>query len=239
VFHLLGKARGRTGTLTFTPAGAPTRSRQIVALIALSSVPSQTVVVGHFTAPAVRPSAPRHVRVARRGNTLVVNWSPALHAGSYALTVALSDGQRLALFAAGDHRAMVVDAPAPGLGARVAVQGIGPDGNAGPSRIARLNPSVAPARVRGITAARTRAGVLIRWRAVRRAVRYVVAIVVGGPGGAAYQEVAELTHLRPSVELATLGRGRTATITVKAMSADAKLGPAGREVYRATKRNSA
>jgi hypothetical protein len=233
VFHTLGQAQGTTGALTFTPADAPTRNREIVALISLSGAPSQTVVAGRYTAPPpIRPDAPRRVRVTRHGRTLLITWSPALHARAYAVTVALSDGQRLALLAAGARQTTAVNAPAPGLGARVTVQGIAPDGNAGPPRTAQLNPTAAPARVRGITATRTRAGVLIRWRPVPGAVRYFVTILVAGPGGPAYQEASALPHLPPSVDLARLRRGATATITVKAMSADAKLGPATQTTYK-------
>jgi hypothetical protein len=153
-------------------------------------------------------------------------------ARSYTVAVSLSDGQRLALSGAGRHPAVVVVAPAPGLGAQVTVQAIGSDGNTGPARSGRLAPAAPPERVRGINAVRTPAGVVVRWRSVPGAVRYLVAIVVGGSsGGPAYVEVTALPRLRPSVDLARLRRGRKATITVKAMNVEAELGPPGRGFY--------
>jgi hypothetical protein len=145
--------------------------------------------------------------------------------------LALSDGQRLAMFADGAHRSVTVQTLAAGLGARVTVQAIGRDGNVGPARTARLAPAAAPGPVRGISATRTHAGVLIRWRPVLGAVRYLASIVISGPGGPAYVEVSALPRLRPSIDLARLRRGRTATITVRAMNAEATLGPPGRAAY--------
>jgi hypothetical protein len=56
-------------------------------------------------------------------------------------------------------------------------------------------------------------------------------IVVSGAGGPTYVEVSALPRLRPSLDLARLRRDRTATITVRAMNTDARLGPPGRAVY--------
>jgi hypothetical protein len=233
VFHVLGVARGSHGTLGFTPADAPSRRREIVALISVSGVPSQTVVAGRYTAPALpRPGAVRHLRVVRRGRSMLVTWSAAEHAGRYAVIVGLSDGQRFALSAAGRRHGVTVQAPVRGLGARVTVQAISPDGTSGPARTARLAPAAGPGGVQGIGAIRTRAGVLVRWRPVRGAVRYLAAIVVGGPGGSAYVEVTGVPRLRPSIDLAGLRRGKVATITVKAMNAEAVLLPPGRGSYK-------
>jgi hypothetical protein len=163
---------------------------------------------------------------------VIASWSPAAHAGSYTITVELSDGQRLALSASGAQRRIAAPAPARGLGARVSIQAIGPFGDAGRVRTVELAPAPGPGRVHGIGATRTRAGVVVRWRPVRGAVRYLVSIVVSGAGERAYVQVSALPRLRPSTELAGLRRGHVATITVRATSADAKLGPAGRALYK-------
>jgi hypothetical protein len=90
--------------------------------------------------------------------------------------------------------------------------------------------------VHGITATRTSAGVVVHWRRVRGAIRYLVTITVSGRTGARYVELAGLDHLRPSTDLARLKPGTTVTITVRAMNADVELGPAGSGRYRATRR---
>lgn len=237
VFHVIGNARGLSGTLRFTPAVAPGGRRQIVALISLSGVESQTLGAGRYIAPAPpRAGAPKRVRVSRRGSTVVATWGPAANAHGYAVTVTLSDGRRIAFSLPAGRRVIGLPTLMRGLGARVTVMAIGPDGNPRPSRGARLAPAPPPDRVRGITATRTNAGVVVRWRPVRGAVRYLVTITVGGPTGARYVELAGLARLRPSTDLARLKPGTTVTITVRAMNADVKLGPAGSDRYRATRR---
>ena len=173
VFHVLGDAHGTRGQLTFTPASGRAGRREIVALISLSGVQRLESVVGHYIAPGpARAAAPRWLRLAHRGPDVVARWGAGAGAQRYAATVSLSDGERLAFSRPPADRSITIRAGMGGLGATVTVMGIGPDGNAGAARSARLRPTT-PARVHGITAARTRAGVLVRWRAVPGAARYL------------------------------------------------------------------
>lgn len=232
VFHVLGDARGTRGQLTFTPASGRAGRREIVALILLSGVQRQQLVVGHYVAPGpVRAAAPRWLRLAHRGPDVVARWGAGAGAQRYAATVSLSDGERLAFSRPPADRSITIRAGISGLGAKVTVMGISPDGNAGAARIARLGPTT-PARVHGITAARTRAGVLVRWLAVPSAARYLVFVTVAGARGARYVEASGLPRLAPSKELAALKAGTSVTILVRAISTGGLLGPAGVGRYR-------
>ena len=111
-------------------------------------------------------------------------------------------------------------------------------GTPGPSRAARLAPTPPPGWVHGITATHTSSGVVVRWRPARGAVRYLVTVTVSGRNGARYVEMSSLTQLQPSIDLAKLESGTIVKITVRAMTSDAKLGPAGTGRYKA-KRSAA
>jgi hypothetical protein len=234
VFHILGSARASRGRLTFMPAPGPSGRRKIVALIALSGVQSRELVVGSYTARVpVLPGAPRRLRVSRRGRVVIATWRPAARAAAYAAIVRLSDGRRLGFSLGARQRRITIPTLIGGLGASVTVIAVGGDGRTGPATRASLASAPRPGRVTGIIATPSSAGVIVHWRRVRGAVRYLVTITAGG---VSYVELSGLTHLRPSLDLAALKRGVTAVIAVKAMSRDGKLGPPGVGVYRTKRR---
>jgi hypothetical protein len=74
----LGAAKGKSGTLRFSPAPGPKGTRQIVAAVDQDGVPRRQIVVATYVAPApARPGKPAFVRVRRAGTALKVRWGRA------------------------------------------------------------------------------------------------------------------------------------------------------------------
>jgi hypothetical protein len=139
-------------------------------------------VVGTYVAPgppkAVRP--PR-LRVARRGSQLSIRWGAAANATrGYQIVVIASDGRRLLFQRPAGGRSVTVPAFS-SSGARVTVEGVGPDGHTGRAASVRLRPLGKPARVKGLRIRRRGATtVRISWRPAARTLGYRVAITLTG-----------------------------------------------------------
>lgn len=92
--HVLGAAKGLTGSIRFAPAAGAAGARRIVALVQEDGVTLRTIPVTTFRvgrAPA--PPAPKGLTATRRGTTLVVAWRRVPAATRYAVTVTLRDGR--------------------------------------------------------------------------------------------------------------------------------------------------
>ena len=72
--RVLGSARGRAGTIAFTPR--PGRGKQtVVAQISQDGSPTRDLKVATYTTPGVvAPARPTHVRATRRRGTIRVSW---------------------------------------------------------------------------------------------------------------------------------------------------------------------
>ena len=146
-FRVIGSAKGRRGTLVFSPSPDPGRSRTIEAMVTQDGHPREDATIARFEVarPALLP-APRHLRVVRRGATVRVSFRPVAGAGGYGVAVRLGDGRSLYLkLKAGRHAATVAGVPA-NIGAQVAVGAImpGPRLKEGRTAKARLKPGTRP-----------------------------------------------------------------------------------------------
>lgn len=93
IFRRLATSRGGQGTLVFTPASGDGGVRAIVARASIDGIPIPDQVVAHYRAPAtVRTGQPARVRLRRRGTSLLLSWTPAAGATSYAVVVERTDG---------------------------------------------------------------------------------------------------------------------------------------------------
>ena len=117
------------------------------------------------------------------------------------MTVTLSDGRRIALSRSAGRRAITLPTLMRGLGARVTVMAVGPDGN--PRALPRRTPRPHP-------------------------------LPDGCMASPPLTPQAVLSYAG-SIDLARLKPGTIVKITVRAMTSDAKLGPAGTGRYKATR----
>jgi uncharacterized delta-60 repeat protein len=235
VFHVLGKAKGTHGVLHFTPASGVAGERHIEALITLSGSPTPAIVVGHYQAPPP-PSAgkPSHVRLVRRADGLQVTWGAAAQASAYLATVSLSDGRRASFKEPAHTLGVTVPAVAASTSAEVEVRALTSTGAVGPAAVASLKTTRGPGRVHGLKVVRNGKGVVVEWRAVRGAKLYLVRARLGGSSETAPVVVSK-PHLVSTGELARLGAGSIATVTVTALAASGEQGPASSVRYRAAK----
>ncbi len=92
--HVLGVAKGTSGTLRFAPADAKGGRRTILALIRHDGVVTDTHTIGTYIAPGpARPGRPATVNASIGGRALTVTWGPAPHASGYAVRVRGSHGR--------------------------------------------------------------------------------------------------------------------------------------------------
>jgi hypothetical protein len=227
LFHVLSTARRDSGTLTFTAASSPIRSRSIQALISLGGLPNHDVTVATYTAPVPAVSRPGHVKVIHQGDELLVSWSAAGGAAAYSIAASLSDGRRLLFHAGARAGSVTIPLVSAGVGAQVSVLGVGPDGSRGPSGASQVTGEGAPPRVTGVVDVPTRKGVAVHWNAVRGAAEYVVHVFISGAVSGSLVAVSRSSRMGPSARLAALGRGVEVRIAVRAIAADGQIGPAG------------
>jgi hypothetical protein len=126
-FHEIGSAKGRRGTLAFTPSTTLGSSRTIEAMITQDGHPREDAVIAHFKIHHLASlMAPKHLRLARHGETLKISFGAVPGAAGYGLAVRLGDGRSLFLkLPAGRHSATVTSVPT-NIGAQVAVGTIMP-----------------------------------------------------------------------------------------------------------------
>ncbi|HET8821062.1 MAG TPA: hypothetical protein VFM57_05905 [Thermoleophilaceae bacterium] len=144
----IGRARGRRGSIRFTPAEGPAGPRRIDALLESSGLPRGTVTVARYRAPApLRPARPRPA-VARRGDALVVRWGRVAEARRYRISVRTTEG-RGRFYDVRQRRLLVRGVP-PRAGATIAVRAVSRTGlqsHWGRTRVKALPALSAPSRV--------------------------------------------------------------------------------------------
>jgi hypothetical protein len=169
------------GSIQFTPAiGRPGR-RQIIAQVSRDGLLSAEDVVASYVAPGPpRAARPPHLRLARHGSRLSISWGAAANATrGYQVVMIASDGRRQ-LFERTSHQRSVTVTGFSSSGAKVTVEGVGPDGRTGVPATAALKPVGPPARVTRLRIIRrgAKGGVQISWRAAARASAYRVSVTL-------------------------------------------------------------
>lgn len=126
-YRILGKARGRSGRIAFSPAPGPAGVRQIVAQLSQNGQPGRTLVVGRFQATsAPRLTAPREIRITPAKNALLVTWKKVPGATRYTITVVPAKGRRAMTVVPGSRALVRVR---PGERGVLLVSAVGPDGS--------------------------------------------------------------------------------------------------------------
>ncbi len=138
--HVIGVARGRSGSIAFTPAPGRAGKRAIVALVETAAGPGSTVSVTSYTAPRARaPGRPAHIRAIRRKGTIRVAWKRVRGAARYEVLLALADGSKVFRTTRGT-RIRLAD-PLSRMRGTVSVDVLGRDGLRGKARAIRLRGS--------------------------------------------------------------------------------------------------
>jgi hypothetical protein len=135
----IGTAKGKRGTLRFTPGDGPKGKRRIVALVESNGLPRENLDVASYTAPApLRPARPAGLKLARKGSRVTVSWRPARRAARYLVRATLSDGRKLLLFATAKKRSVRITGVPSDVRGTITVAGLKPDGSAGPAAKSKL-----------------------------------------------------------------------------------------------------
>jgi hypothetical protein len=148
-FRMIGAAKGRRGTLVFSPSPDLGRTRSIEAMVTQDGRPREDVVIAHFKLPRIAAlPAPRHLRLVRRGGALLISFRSVGGAAGYGLAVRLSDGRNMYLKLPAARRGTTVAAVPTNIGARVTIGAIIPGPRLRHGRVAkaRLKPGPQPPR---------------------------------------------------------------------------------------------
>ena len=136
-YRVLGRARGRRGTIRFTPGDGPAGRRVIEAIVENDGIPRKTLTVARYVAPRpTAPARPRALRVRRTRTGLRVAWRRSAGAVKYAVSVETPDGRRR-VFSTRRTR-LAVGAVPRRMRARVRVAGLTVTNTAGRSATSRL-----------------------------------------------------------------------------------------------------
>ena len=134
VRNVIATTRARRGQASFRPADGPRGRRRIVALVEQNGLPRKRIAAGSYVAPPPpRPGRPRHARIARHGNVLIVSWRAPVAGFRHAVYLRLGDGRRLVRIARAGSRSVKVAGVAPGYGAAATISGLTHANGSGPA----------------------------------------------------------------------------------------------------------
>ncbi|MGH3110591.1 MAG: hypothetical protein ACRDQT_06710, partial [Gaiellaceae bacterium] len=150
--RVIGKARGRKGSLRFFPAEVSGRARRVEAVVESQGIPTRTQVVARFRVPPLRPLPAPMISLTRQRSTVVARWLPVNGASRYHALVTPGDG-RTRFFELRPSRTSVrLAGVAPRAGATVTVRALSRESRPGRLGKARLAPT---ASVRVVSATRS------------------------------------------------------------------------------------
>jgi hypothetical protein len=138
VRHLIVTTTKASGKVRFTPEQGPA-GRRIVAIVDQNGRPRTTLNVGSFKASApVGPGKVTHLKLTRRGTSLVVSWKAPKPAFSHAVYADLSDGRELLMIAAPKASSVTFTGVTAATGATIRVTGLTASGGKGSTVTAKL-----------------------------------------------------------------------------------------------------
>ncbi|HET8980289.1 MAG TPA: hypothetical protein VFN87_19210 [Solirubrobacteraceae bacterium] len=226
VFHILGRAHANRGSLRFTPAPARGGSREIVAIVALSGVPRETVAVGRYAAPPMpKPGKVAHLRISRQRRSLLVSWRAVPGAHGYLVSARLSDGRRLAFSLNSAQRRVRVLPVEPGGAASISVFALDPTGNPGPSTTAAIA-ALTPARVSHISPRLTHRAFTVAWRPAAHASQYLITLTITGKTRITLYGIAVIPRLVSKTVAQLLRPNSRVLIAIRAVTVDGTKGHA-------------
>ena len=139
---ITGPTAGRAfkcGRVRFRPGLGRRGVREILAVVEQDGAPRKTTTVARYTAPApIAPSAPRGLKLARKGSKVRITWNRARASSEYNVVVRTSDGRRELFIRPGNRRAVTVRGVTRRTGISVSVRGLRVDRVEGPAAQGRL-----------------------------------------------------------------------------------------------------
>jgi hypothetical protein len=219
VYHVIGRARGVSGEIGFTPAGGQGGARRIVALVSVAGIVQDRLVVAHYRAPSTIPAVPPRLQVVRRGSSVIASWGAAANATGYLVDVHASDGRSVQLRRGSSARAVRLGSVGPDVSVSVSVAGT--DGKGLRGRFARrtLRALPGPARVGGLRLTRHGTRVTIAWSTTPRAQTYLVRITFLKRG------LLDTATVGTRVIVGGIGRRESVTVRLTGEDAAGRRGP--------------
>jgi hypothetical protein len=138
LLHVIGRARGRSGTIHFRPAFGPAGRRQLIAQITNTGLPLRDRTLGSFFVPRVpRPGHAAGLRVAAGRRAFTFTFRPPVHATRVLIRIVATDGRHLQRVVSPGTRGGSLPVIGFRDGIIVTVVGLAPDGARGPATTAR------------------------------------------------------------------------------------------------------
>lgn len=160
-----------TGEQAFTPLRSAERGRELVAGIRTNGLVRSTATVARYRTPAVRPPAPRAVRLRRSGRSVQVRWAGARPSAGWSVALRASTGQSLTTSGTARSakltevpQAAAVTAIVTARDSTGAVRRARPVRLAAGQRDSARRPSAAAAAPRAIRIVRKGSRITVRWR---------------------------------------------------------------------------
>ena len=137
---VIGVAKGREGTLRFSPADGAAERRKIVALVEQDGQVRDRIEIASYRAPhARRPARPAGLRLRRSHSALTATWRVVKGAPQYQAAVRLSSGRRALITT--KRRRVVIRGLARGTTGTVEVRGLSAAGMTGRAAVAKVRRS--------------------------------------------------------------------------------------------------
>jgi PKD repeat protein len=137
---VIGVAKGREGTLRFSPADGAAERRKIVALVEQDGQVRDRIEIASYRAPAAsRPGRPAGLRVRRSRSALTATWRGVKGAPRYQAAVRLSSGRRALITT--KRRRVVIRGLGRGTTGSVQVRALSAAGMKGRAAVAKVRRS--------------------------------------------------------------------------------------------------
>jgi hypothetical protein len=139
VRHLLVTTGKPSGKIRFTPQAGLAGRRTIVAIVEQYGLPRTTITVASFhSSGPPKPGKVRKLKLARKGNSIVVSWTAPKSVFRHAAYADLTDGRKLLLIVPANAHKATFPRITKKIGATVRVSGLTLSGGKGPTATARL-----------------------------------------------------------------------------------------------------
>lgn len=147
MMHVIGVARGTSGSISFRPGHGPAGRRQIVAEITNGGAAFSNQTLGSYLAPAPpRPGRAGNLHVHAGAHAFTYSFRAPANANRVLIKIAATDGRHLERTVSPTTHSGSVPALVRGDGVTITVVGLGNDGSHGPAAKASAKQAIAKPR---------------------------------------------------------------------------------------------